>query len=285
MGMFSKVTNVDDVLRFDEVDEGIADAREWSVLELCIAGVCTYLQSLAKSIRRYMKSYLPKEETSTIFFKRGWSTLFGILRSMIYRDVRGDGDAREGGRTYGSSHVTSGDELVEVNNVVQPTRATTIPARTSTRVEPPEAVWVRKRQGVGRAGVPKLLPSEGLLLKGRGEWNAGSASRSKGVALRGVQSKEALVATSVDTSGTLLDGHTSEGTSELVVDRGCIANVLRLGQSNDDTLTRLENTTYEDGSEDGACWERRGKMYEKRSRGRYTRKWDEKMMRKDLRRW
>lgn len=243
MGIFSAVTDVDDVLRFDEVDEGIADAGEWSLLESGITGVCTYLQSLAKSIRRYIKSYRPKEETSTIFFKRGWSTLFGMLRSIIYRDVRADGDAREGGRTYGGSHVTSGDELVEVNNVVQPTRATTIPARTSTRVEPPEAVWVRKRQGVGRAGRPKLLPGKGLLLKGRGKWNAGSASCCKWVPLWSVQREEALVATSVDTAGTLLDGHIPEGTSELVVDRGCIASVLWLIQGNDDALARLENAT------------------------------------------
>lgn len=39
MGIFSAVTDVDDVLRFDEVDEGVADAEEWSVLESGITGV------------------------------------------------------------------------------------------------------------------------------------------------------------------------------------------------------------------------------------------------------
>lgn len=63
----------------------------------------------------------------------------------------------------------------------------------------------------------EVLPSKGLLLKDSGKWHAGSASCGKWVSLWSVQSGEALVATSVDTAGTLLECHVSEGTSELVV--------------------------------------------------------------------
>lgn len=43
----------------------------------------TYLQSLAKSMRRYMKSYLPQLDSSMMRLSIAWSTLLGMLRSMI----------------------------------------------------------------------------------------------------------------------------------------------------------------------------------------------------------
>ena len=42
------------------------------------------MQSLAKSIRKYMKSYLPQLDSSTILLSIAWSTLFGMFRNIIF---------------------------------------------------------------------------------------------------------------------------------------------------------------------------------------------------------
>lgn len=44
----------------------------------------TYLQSLAKSILKYMKSYFPQLDSSMIRLSMAWSTLFGMFRSIIW---------------------------------------------------------------------------------------------------------------------------------------------------------------------------------------------------------
>jgi hypothetical protein len=55
-----------------------------------IAWVTTYLQSLAKSMRRYMKSYFPQLDSSIILLSMAWSTLLGIFRSIIYTRSAGN---------------------------------------------------------------------------------------------------------------------------------------------------------------------------------------------------
>ena len=65
-----------------EVNEGIANAEKSQQRTLNSYEEYTYLQLLEKSIRRYMKSYLPKLDSSTISFNIAWSTLLGMLRSM-----------------------------------------------------------------------------------------------------------------------------------------------------------------------------------------------------------
>ena len=57
----------------DRINDGTNNQRH---------NVLAYLQLLEKSMRRYMKSYLPKLDSSTISFSIAWSTLFGMLRSM-----------------------------------------------------------------------------------------------------------------------------------------------------------------------------------------------------------
>jgi hypothetical protein len=90
-----------------------------------------------------------------------------MFRSIIYRDVSADDDdAREVGRTYGGTDITPGDEFTKVDDVVQPTGAATIPARTSARIESSKAIRVAKcNEVVGRHWRwSELLSCEGLLL-------------------------------------------------------------------------------------------------------------------------
>lgn len=259
--MFSTVTNVDDVFGFDKVNERIADASKWSVLKSVISEVCTYLQSLAKSIRKYMKSYRPKEETSTIFLRRGWSTLLGMFLNMIYQDVRAHGDARQNGRTYGGPDVTSGNKLVDVNDVVEAARSTTVAARTSARVKTTKPVQVAepsiplRNKAIGsHDGRAKLLPSEGLLVVLGVKRHMQGASRRERVPLRGVHGEKGLVAANATRS--LLERHALHVGCKLISGRrNGTSNVLWLGQSDDHTLFKLENTTLGDGAEDRAYGE------------------------------
>lgn len=70
----------------DEVDECVTNTENGpSVMsDECEEWANTHLQSLAKSMRKYMKSYLPQLDSSTIRFSIAWSTLLGIFRNMIY---------------------------------------------------------------------------------------------------------------------------------------------------------------------------------------------------------
>ena len=78
---------VNDVEGVNKVDEGIANTVYCQSNFLENAKISeltgTHLQSFWKSILRYMKSYLPQLDSSTITFNICWSTLLGMLRNMI----------------------------------------------------------------------------------------------------------------------------------------------------------------------------------------------------------
>jgi hypothetical protein len=77
----------------------------------------THLQSFAKSMRKYMKSYLPQLDSSTIRFSIAWSTLFGIFRNMIYLcELPQINNCR--GETYSSSDVNAVSDSVDIDMVV-----------------------------------------------------------------------------------------------------------------------------------------------------------------------
>jgi hypothetical protein len=101
-----------------------------------------------------------------------------------------------------------------------------------------------------------LLPSEGLLVVLGVKRHMQGASRRERVPLRGVHGEKGLVAAAVNATKSLLERHALHVGCKLISGRGKgTANVLWLGQSDDHTLFKLENTTLGDGAEDGAYGE------------------------------
>lgn len=80
----------------------------------------TYLQSFAKSIRRYIKSYLPQLDWSIMSLSIAWLTLFGMFRSMIYFISIDRGDHKL--QTYSGPDINAFSDPMDIYLVVMTAR-------------------------------------------------------------------------------------------------------------------------------------------------------------------
>lgn len=103
----------------DKIYECITDTSSASVATRSFIPVTdTHLQSFAKSMRKYMKSYFPQLESSIIRFSIAWSTLFGIFRSMICQSIRGRQHEAGGRYSYRGADINSLPYPIYVNMIV-----------------------------------------------------------------------------------------------------------------------------------------------------------------------